>query len=183
MLLRTYDSQVEPLPSRACVIALCFALATVADGNGIKCGVIALCRNFNTCCYAADSISISSTNVTFAKRDVAVNELYFANNEKIFYLPVLVYKKFPNLLRLNAINCSVREVRRENFERLNKLFAVNLSKNFIETIADDTFEHLSKLQEIDLCKLEQKRTYDSGNLRKLEKSDAADGKINKFEVI
>lgn len=159
-----YDFRVEKFVSRAYVIVLCLALANVADGNGIKCGVIALCRNFNTCCYVAASIAITSTNVTFAKRDVAVNELYFTNNEKIFYLPVLVYKKFPNLLRLNAINCSVREVRRENFERLNKLFAVNLSKNFIETIADDTFENLSKLQEIDLCKLEQQRMYDYGNL-------------------
>lgn len=67
--------------------------------------------------------------------------------------PVPVHKKFPNILGYNAINCSVREVSREKFEKLNKLSAVNLSKNYIETIADDTFENLSKLQEIDLYKL------------------------------
>lgn len=72
--------------------------------------------------------------------------LTFSENKKISYLPVKVYKSFPNLVGYNAYNCSLRTVSQGNFERLKELQYITLSQNFLSFIPPNTFQNLTKLK-------------------------------------
>lgn len=96
----------------------------------------------------ADDLKIATT------RDLAVGGLRFDNNKNIQFLPILVYRTFPNLQVLVAANCSLREISKKNFQQLNKLEKLRLEKNMIEKISSDTFEGLVQLEKIYLSKFQ-----------------------------
>lgn len=81
-------------------------------------------------------------------RDVTVEYFNAEDNMKNEYLPTNIGETFPNLLGLNAHNCSIKEITRENFRGLNKLRTLILANNQIETIEDDTFDFIPAVRGI-----------------------------------
>lgn len=86
-------------------------------------------------------------------KDESIKAVYMKNNSNIEFLPVQIYRKFPNLLQYSMINCELSEIFKKNFEHLNQLQLLDLSDNRIEIIRSDTFEGLSRLENIFLSKL------------------------------
>lgn len=115
----------------------------------VKCNTVEKCLQ-GFCCYLRDEATIDSPDFTIATRDVNVDLIKFFSNAKIEFLPVNVYQSLPNLVLYGAHNCSIREITKSNFERLNKLETIALWGNFIEIIKSDTFEGLANLINIDL---------------------------------
>lgn len=104
-------------------------------------------------CYMIDSTVIDASDFTISTpRDETIKGLSFIWNEKISFLPLKIAEKFPNLIGINGMNCSIKTIRKENFQNLNKLKWIWLSINQIETIFSDTFEGLLTLEEITLGK-------------------------------
>lgn len=87
--------------------------------------------------------------------DRGIDGLYFNENKKIEYLPVEVYRSFPNLGHYWANNCSIKEIFRKNFEKLYNIDFIRLIGNQIEKIPSDTFADLSLLRAIALSKINQ----------------------------
>lgn len=107
----------------------------------------------NKVCLMTIKTSIDTPNVTVSTQDPIVTDLALSGNVKIFYLPELIDRNFPNLIRYNAIMCSVKELSRKNFKGLSKLQILFLTSNEIKKINKDTFEDLKALQYLDLCEL------------------------------
>lgn len=86
--------------------------------------------------------TIDSNGFTIVSaKDETINGLAFKGNKKISFLPVDIYENFPNLEILNACDCSIKSIFKENFRYLNKLEDLDLNKNQIETIRADVFEN------------------------------------------
>lgn len=97
-------------------------------------------------CFMNSTTTISSADVTLADlQNADVNGLMFEFNKKIEFLPVDVYKNFPNLTVLAAKNCSLREISARNFENLVYLTFVDLQANHIKSIPNYCFDGLAKL--------------------------------------
>lgn len=90
--------------------------------------------------------------IILSKGGEAVTGLRLAENNKISYLPTKIFENFPGLLGIDATSCSVKAVRKENFNYLYNLTLLWLRDNQIEKISGDTFETLTSLQGIDLRK-------------------------------
>ncbi|KAL7017641.1 hypothetical protein ACKWTF_010465 [Chironomus riparius] len=108
----------------------------------------------------------------FAKRSETTEAISFEGNKKIAYLPIKVYNVFPNLVAYEVFDCSLRAVKRENFERLDKLQFVGLQQNQLRHIPYDTFRALIHLQHIHLYGNEltyvEERTFETlENLRSI----------------
>lgn len=103
-------------------------------------------------CFMDKKTTIDTPNVTFSTRDNSIGAISFRYNNKIKFLPIKVDEKFPNLLSVQAVRCSIKEISKLNFKGLSKLTFLDLSSNQIEKIASETFEDLTSLEELYLCK-------------------------------
>lgn len=102
-------------------------------------------------CMMNGSTIISSKNRTIHfMLDQGIDGLYFNENKKIEFLPVEIYRSFPNLKEYWANNCSVREISKKNFEKLYQLNFIRLVANQIEKISSDTFKDSVLLRAIAL---------------------------------
>lgn len=90
----------------------------------------------------------SEDSTISAKRTETTEAISFENNKRIAFLPVKVYRTFPNLVAYEVFDCSLRSVTYKNFERLNRLQFVGLEKNQLRHIPDDTFRNLRQIQHI-----------------------------------
>lgn len=103
-------------------------------------------------CFMNSTTTISTADVTLADlANVDVYGLMFDFNKKIEFLPVEVYKTFPNLAVLAAENCSLKEISARNFEKLVGLVFLDLQGNHIKSIPNYCFEGLTKLSHLLLC--------------------------------
>lgn len=89
---------------------------------------------------------ISDPTVKLSHKDSSITGLLFNKNKNIFYLPVFVNEKLPNLFSYSAQACSLTEITKLNFNGLKKLKALWLPNNQIKKITSDTFEDLSSLE-------------------------------------
>lgn len=78
-----------------------------------------------------------------------VKELAFAGT--VHYLPVKVAHQLPNIVIYSASHCSLKSVKKENFEQLPDLETINLAHNYIMAIAYETFESMPRLRVLNLC--------------------------------
>lgn len=117
----------------------------------INCEKIDRFARFAKCCYLNETTLISAVNVTFAGlENLEVQTILFDWNEKIEFLPIKVYKKFPNLEVYSAKFDLVKEISALNFEQLSNLRLLDISWNQIGFIPDDCFQGLTKLYKINL---------------------------------
>lgn len=104
-------------------------------------------------CFMTISTSIDTPGFTIASpRDETIEGLFFGRNKKIQFLPEKVAETFPNLLFYSAYNCSLSEVSKKHFQNLGKLMILSISANEIERISSDTFDDLTSLEELYMCK-------------------------------
>ncbi|KAG5681808.1 hypothetical protein PVAND_011216 [Polypedilum vanderplanki] len=74
------------------------------------------------------------------------NNNYCTDRSNIKYLPVSIYKAFPNLITYKTQQYAVSHLRRDNFKNLKKLHNLDLFDNLIETIDADSFVDLIELK-------------------------------------
>lgn len=136
------------------MLAILMAIVTVASGAvaaEINCTDIFQLSKVRVACSVGNTTEINQDNVIFSgNKKFVVNLLWFERNDKIIFLPVKVYEKFPNLKTYSAFNVGIREISALNFEKLWDLGILNLSGNQIEFIPDDCFKKLHKLFETNL---------------------------------
>lgn len=105
-------------------------------------------------CVMTGKTAINTTNFVIAEvRDEEVQGIDFDENERIEYLPYKIYKQLPNIARYTAKKCSIIEITKENFEKLNKFRMVLLDANRIRKIFGNTFEGLKSLSFVNLGKV------------------------------
>lgn len=104
-------------------------------------------------CFLHQTTSINSDEFSFVpSKDESIGGLYFAFNKNIRFLPIRTVETFSNLLACDARYCSLTSVTLANFKGLNKLISLYLSGNQIATINSETFQDMSALEELHLCK-------------------------------
>lgn len=102
-------------------------------------------------CLLNGTTVISDENVELGGiKNVNVDTILLNNNKKIEFLPVRVYKTFPNLEIYLASEAAIKKISALNFAGLSKLEFLILDFNKIEIIPEDCFQELIQLQEIDL---------------------------------
>lgn len=97
-------------------------------------------------CLMHDTTTIDSEGFVISPADSSVLAMTFFHNKEISFLPIKVYKTFPNLEVYNAESCSLTSVSELNFKKLRKLKFLSLMDNQIERIKSDTFEDLALLE-------------------------------------
>lgn len=96
---------------------------------------------------------INSPNFVMADmKDEQLKFINFFGNEKVEYLLYKIYMQFPNLMRISAYECSIKQISKQNFENLIRLEQINLRQNLILKIYGDTFKGLESLRLVDLSK-------------------------------
>ncbi|CAG9809792.1 unnamed protein product [Chironomus riparius] len=94
----------------------------------------------------SDSYIFHKNIEIYEDKSLGVKGILFNYIKNIKYLPVKVYKKFPNMVGYSAYNCSIQEIRYENFENLKELQCLDIQYNEISSIPSDTFKDLTKLK-------------------------------------
>lgn len=100
-------------------------------------------------CFLDTSTTIDSDNFVIADlKDEEVGAVIFNGNKKIEYLVLQIYKQFPNLYLYLAKECAIKQISKENFEKLNRLTVLNLAHNNIQKVRADTFNGVPNLSYI-----------------------------------
>lgn len=121
--------------------------------TGISCESISP-RRYNKCCFLDNSTSIENANTSFSGvRDDSVREINFAHNKKIYFLPIRVNDKYPELRSYDATNCSLKTISKQNFERMVNLKYLKLFLNEIEKLDSNTFEDLVNINKLNIGKI------------------------------
>lgn len=93
------------------------------------------------------SVSIASDGYNiFNAKDEQMEWLTLNTNKKVYFFPVDIASKFPNLIMITAHACSIEAISRKNFRNLNKLIHLEFYSNKIERIESDTFKDLVALE-------------------------------------
>lgn len=107
---------------------------------------------YNCIMKATTEITSDDTKITDG-RNMSITTIEFSGNRKIFFLPIDIHEKIPNLLSIYAQRCSISSISKKNFNKLSELKNLNLCENRIEKIESDTFEDLLNLRSVHLCKV------------------------------
>lgn len=144
MFLRTSELESAPKTiSRKCGFE-------EVDFVDLACGEFHDDEGVDTCILTPNTV-INATNFVIGDlRDEKIGGIYFFNNEGIEYLPYKVYMQLPHLVKYYGRACAVKQISRENFEKLTRLRSINLSFNQIQKISGNTFEGLENLRVVDL---------------------------------
>lgn len=135
----------------ALAFLLILASSSQLEAAEINCEVVYRYKRFEKCCYFDRDIVIDALNVTIAGLENSdVEAIQFSGNEKVEFLPVNVYKNYPNLEVYLAGFAAVKEISAFNFARLLNLKSLDLKNNAIKFIPHDCFQGLTKLNQIDL---------------------------------
>lgn len=135
------------------VFLMVFPLDSYADGPCEKTGFFAWVPPYGsmkTCMLNATVIDSTDFLIT-SDRDETVKGFYALNNKNLEFLPKNIGEKFPNLLVLQVGGCSVKAISKEHFKGLTMLQGLAISNNQLETIDDDTFDHIPAVVKISLC--------------------------------
>lgn len=133
------------------VIVLVFLGAAITlEAAEINCEKVeSLNIYFGNGCYLDVTTVISEINSTIADVENSdVRVVLFEDNKNIHFLPVNIYKTFPNLETFAARNAAIKEISALNFKRLTNLNYLDLAFNQIKSIPNNCFYGLSELRQI-----------------------------------
>lgn len=100
-------------------------------------------------CNMTGNSAINATNFVIGDlRDEGVGGILFDWNKKIEFLPYKIYMQFPNLASYRASHCSIKQIAKENFEKLSSLKEIYLWSNQIQKISGNTFKGLQSLMNV-----------------------------------
>lgn len=140
-----------------CAILLVFVISVVkSETTEVSCESFEKSSVQGQYCHMTNSTTIDAADVTIADpENNDVTGLFFNSNKNIEFLPVDVYKKFPNLRVFPAHYCSIKEISARNFQRLENLLFVDLRGNQLKSVPNYCFYGLSKLSNLllgkDIC--------------------------------
>jgi hypothetical protein len=103
-------------------------------------------------CLMNGTTTIDSNGYTISTGNDFISTLRFTKNENVNFLPVRVFKSFPNLRSIHAEGCSIKSITKSNLVNLNRLEELWLDDNLIEIIPSNAFTGLESLYWIDLSK-------------------------------
>jgi Leucine rich repeat len=103
-------------------------------------------------CVVGQDVTIGSPDSSFTEPNHSIDVLYFSQNPNIHFLPVNVTNLYPFVRDYQAWSCSIKAIFKNNFEGMEHLKGLDLSKNFIVTVFDDTFKGLTGLEVLNLSK-------------------------------
>lgn len=104
-------------------------------------------------CDMTKKTAINAANFVIADLpDEDIKGIDFYDNKKIEYLPYKIYKQLPSLIEYLAYSCSIKQISKENFEKLSSLEVIRLENNRIQKILGNTFKGLERLKKVDLSK-------------------------------
>ena len=128
--------------------------ATETTANPLKRQTPVICEQTDpkTCAFRRSTIVKRNAEIIGKDNEQVIDQLNFSFNLDIYFLPIYIYKKFPNLDTLWAVSNSLKLVRKKNFENLSKLRFLDLKNNLISSVRSNTFEGLKNLQYIALSK-------------------------------
>lgn len=127
------------------LIFLSFVVITKASLNFCINEVVTRGRS----CFVSSSVLIGTKNYEIEdKSSEEVQSIDFQAKKNVRFLPIEVYRKFPNLEAYIAERCNVSEIVQANFEDLFHLRELNLRGNKIETMRRDTFMFLVSVRKI-----------------------------------
>jgi Leucine rich repeat len=109
-------------------------------------------RYYDECKMKRTIIDSKAYKISESEKSPSETGLIFTENKNIHFLPTAIYETFPKLLRLNADECSIRRISRDNFGKLTYLKFLFLAGNKINAIPSDTFEDLKALRILTLGK-------------------------------
>lgn len=101
-------------------------------------------------CFMNHSTAIDTPTYQISSKDSAITALTFAQNDDISYLPIGLHRIFPDLVVIDATDCSLVKISHENFKGLTELSQLWLRSNMITAIDGDTFKGLIHLACLDL---------------------------------
>lgn len=104
-------------------------------------------------CLMNEKTAINTSGIEIFSKNLRVRNLTMSSNPRIFYLPENVHKSFPNLVILEAENCRIKEISKNNFRGLTRLKILKLAFNMIASIDAGIFYDNRELQYIDLSEL------------------------------
>lgn len=144
------------------ILIICVLLTVVSTVESsikeIKCETIEVDSDWPTLvnlCNMTKTTSIPSKDYMISSEaDTNMGIIRFDNNKKISYLPIKIAETFPNINKIYASSCSIKEVSNENFKNLSKLKFLFLGNNEIKKISRNTFEGLTSLESLGLSKKE-----------------------------
>lgn len=137
------------------IVLLIFAAsASQLEATRITCeALIEVYHRKFKACLLTETTNIRTNDVTFEGLENSdVKGIIFNQNKNIQFLPVKVYKKFPNLSYFWAEQACIKEISTANFQGLLILEFLNLDENQIEFIPNFCFESLISLKKILLSK-------------------------------
>lgn len=117
------------------------------------------CERFNNdivveFCDMTEKTIINSTNFIIADlRDEDIEGIRFDGNKRVEYLPYKTYMQLPNLVYFTASGCSLKQIIRENFEKLSRLKFLDFSFNQIQKISGNTFSGLTDIDSVELSEI------------------------------
>lgn len=106
-----------------------------------------------TCVMAATTVINSVGFLITTPHNDSVEGFLSIFNKKIEYLPDNMADKFPNLVFIQAQDCSIKSISKQNFKNLKHLRFLALIQNNITKIESDTFMDLVALEELWLSEL------------------------------
>lgn len=101
-------------------------------------------------CAFNDDIHITTPSKLSNSINENVTVIELTNNENVAYLPEDVNIPFPSLRVINAYGCSIKSVSKPNLNGLVKLVKLNLERNQIAKIDENSFDDLIALVDINL---------------------------------
>lgn len=133
----------------AIVVVISMVLSGVIEAAEINCEKVDHFNEYTNCCYLNETTKISENNFVIAGlKNPDVDAIFFSSNENVEFLPVNIFRKFPNLEAYVAKNTSVKKISALNFADLMHLKLLDLRRNKIEFIPDYCFEGLISLNSI-----------------------------------
>jgi Leucine-rich repeat (LRR) protein len=101
---------------------------------------------------ANDSVKVSTKDAEVKSQLKGyVKGFGIEDNTNVEYLPIKLYKTFPNLVGYYISNCPVTEIDYSHFKKLVKLRSIIINYTSLKTIAQDTFKDLKNLWILNLA--------------------------------
>lgn len=101
-----------------------------------------------TCVMTATTVINSVGFLITTPRNDSVEGFLSIFNKKIEYLPENMAEQFPNLVFIQAQDCSIKAISKQNLKNLKRLRFLALIQNSITKIESDTFGDLLALEEL-----------------------------------
>lgn len=167
------------------VAAILLICVTFAAAENIKCSSKSeyvhthfdvVYGRMSKCCHVTDTEILHDDSTFLAVEDISVDGLQIRNTDGFdllpvsHFLPVRIYRSYPNIIGIYAGGQKLKEISKKNFQRLLKLEYLFLNNNNIQKIKSDTFEGLIKLKTVNLGEFTIKSSGKNGRVTKFKSS-------------